>query len=116
MDYAQHSNELLWALRYANVSLRCRDFRVRLTYTSHVLWEWQERLFWYDSYMRKLEMTQFKYIHEVCVRVGGRTLRHNRIVTHGAPHETSAIINYYRFPPWPVLKALNSYRLCSTLI
>ena len=61
-------------------------------------------------------MTQFKYIHEVCVRVGGRTLRHNRIVTHGAPHETSAIINYYRFPPWPVLKALNAYRLCSTLI
>ena len=63
-------------------------------------------------YMRKLEMTQFK----VCVRVGGRMLRHNRIVTHGAPRETSAIINYYRFPPWPVLTALNSYRLCSTLI
>ena len=54
----------------------------------------QERLFWYDLYMRKLVMTQFKYIHEMCVRVGGRTLRHNQIfrmdslpnfVTHGAP-------------------------------
>ena len=122
MDYAQHSNELLWALRYASVSLRCRDFRVRLTYTEHVLWEVQERLFWYDSYMRKLVMTQFKYIHEVCVQVGRHKLRRNEIVTNGAPRhplracETSAIINYYRFPPWPVLNASNCYRLCSTLI
>ena len=43
-------------------------------------------------------------------------------VTHGAPlralrsRESSAIINYYRFPPWPVLNASNRYRLCSTLI
>ena len=29
--------------------------------------------------MRKLVMTQFKYIHEVCERVGGRTLHHNQI-------------------------------------
>ena len=28
---------------------------------------------------RKLVMTPFKYIHEVCVRVGGRTLHHNQI-------------------------------------
>ena len=43
----------------------------------------QERFFWYDSYMRKLEMTQFIYIHEVRVRVGGRTLRHNQIFSDG---------------------------------
>ena len=76
-------------------------------------------------------MSQLNYIHEVCARVGGRTLPHNQIsrmdslpnfVTRGAPlcalraRKSSAIINYYRFPPWPVLEALNAYRLCSTLI
>ena len=76
-------------------------------------------------------MTQFNYIHEVCVRVGGRTLRHNQIFSDVIVYQillpvvlrcaryarkSSAIINYYRFPPWPVLTALNAYRLCSTLI
>ena len=53
-------------------------------------------------------MTPFKYIHEVCVRVGGRTLHHNQIfsdvifyqkfVISGAPlgalrpRESSAVI------------------------
>ena len=69
-----------------------------------------------------LVMTQFKYINEVCVRVGGRTLRHNQIFSDvivypillpmvlRCARESSAIINYYRFPPWPALKALNAYR------